>query len=1183
MTTTHIQSLFANDVTREIEEVIKVDQTDEQIIKFEIDEYVVTDEIAKHYQRILERYDKAPNHPTDGIGIWVSGFFGSGKSSFAKLLGLAIDNREIAGVPASERFAARATPAVKVLLNQITERTPTHAVIFDVSTDRGIRSGNQTLTEIMYRLFLDSLGYAKDLDLSELEIQLEAEGRLDEFRLAFERVTGGRSWDDRKGMVAFALSEASAAMHDLEPAIYAEPGAWARDAKGKADITPGLLAQRVKALTELRKPGHSVLFVIDEVGQFIAHDVQKMLDLQAVVQQFGVHGRGKHWVAVTSQERLNELVGGLGDKRIELARLMDRFPQPSQVHLEPSDISEVTSKRVLSKNADAQAQLGDLFKEHRGQLTAHTRLTADILLPELSRSGFIDLYPLLPYQIDLIIQVVSGLRTQGGANKHVGGANRTIIKLAQQLLIHPDVALGERPVGDLATLDVIYDLVESNISSEIRGKIKQIPSQVTHPRAQAVAKAVCLLQFVQSVHRTADNIAACLYPRLGAPSELESVAAALRELEAAHLVRHADDGYRIPSPAEDDWDKTRDQLSPKPSDIKRLHSEIISGFWKPQPSYTLSDVKSFKAGLVIDGREIDGGDLTFHLGFAEEGEDFTELAAELRTRSQLERDAVFWVVPLDKAIDRESVELFRSREMESRKGRDARTADETALIGEERARSRRHHSELQRLLRKACLTGSAYFAGNDRSPDGKATDVAKAAAAILGQVLPDVFTRFDEGAAKPGDVKRGLDALLTATDLQGLPSVFASLGLLRDEGDKTVFDVDAAALRDVLAEIESGAKYGQKASGKSLAEHFGRPPYGWDFDLVRLLTAVLLRSGKVQMTHKAEPIETATSVYAKDAFNNNNYFKAATFQPKEGVDFGAIARAAENYKLTFGTEAKELALSPLATEIRAALGQHQDAVQGAKDLLVHGRLPGVAVLDTALDEIRAIQRTPEAAVIADFNSSHQTIKEAIRRANELSTALTPGALEQLRLAATVMHTQWPVLAAEPDLSDETRSSAGALEDLLARETFFRELADIERHRAVIASDHDARFDAALKRKVAVYQAALDELVATAGWNDQNDEVKATISQPLRVHAQDDGAAKPPLSQLRADVDACLARLDSAVSDVHAIVEGERMVKVDPRAFFRDGVEDVEQLDAALSGLRDECERLIADGKKIVVR
>src|SRR6202047_1625766 len=186
-----------------------------------------------------------------------------------------------------------------------------------------------------------------------------------------------------------------------------------------------------------RCPSKALIFVVDEVGQFVARDVAKMLDLQAVVQNLGVKGRGKHWIVVTSQEKLGDLVSGRDDKKIALARLMDRFPL--QVHLEPSDISEVTSRRVLSKNAAAQAALGKLFDDHRGRLTENTRLSAHIKLPDLTRDNFVDLYPLLPYQIDLIIQVVSGLRTQGGASKHVGGANRTIIKLAQQLLINPAV------------------------------------------------------------------------------------------------------------------------------------------------------------------------------------------------------------------------------------------------------------------------------------------------------------------------------------------------------------------------------------------------------------------------------------------------------------------------------------------------------------------------------------------------------------------------------------------------------------------------------------------------------------------------------------------------------------------------------------------------------------------------
>jgi hypothetical protein len=539
MTSPAIATLFASEIDRRIEEVIKVDQTDQDILKHEIDEYVVTDAIRRHYTDVLDAYRDAYTKPTDGIAVWVSGFFGSGKSSFAKLLGLAIANRPIVGQPAATRFAERAGDAkIQALLATINEHLPTHAVIFDVSTDRGIRSGNQTLTEIMYGLFLQSLGYAKDLDLSELEIALEGEGRLAEFEATYARLTK-KEWAKSKGLLAFSLSEASRVMNALEPDTYPFADSWVKAVKDKSDITPGKLAERATELMKRRKPGHSLMFVVDEVGQFVARDVQKMLDLQAVVQQLGVKGRGKHWIVVTSQEKLNELVSGLDDKKIELARLMERFPQ--QVHLEPSDISEVTSRRVLKKNAGAQAELGKLYDVHRGRLTECTKLSADVQLPALTRETFVDLYPLLPYQIDLIIQVVSGLRTQGGASKHVGGANRTIIKLAQQLLINPGVRLADAAVGTLARLDQVYDLVEGNIGSDLRAKIIAIPKTVSHRLAQAVAKVVCLLQYVKTVHRTPENIAAALYPSVGADSRLADVKDALAELERAHLIRRGDD------------------------------------------------------------------------------------------------------------------------------------------------------------------------------------------------------------------------------------------------------------------------------------------------------------------------------------------------------------------------------------------------------------------------------------------------------------------------------------------------------------------------------------------------------------------------------------------------------------------------------------------------------------------
>lgn len=1175
-----IKTLFAKKIDRPIEEVIKVDQPGEEIIRDEIREYVVTDAIRGHYTRILEAYLETPNKPHEGIAVWVSGFFGSGKSSFAKMLGLSVSNRTVAGQSSAELFAQQAGDnKVRVLLKAINEKIPTHAVIFDVSTDRGIRSGNQTLTEIMYGVFLQSLGYARDLDLSELEIELESRGQLEAFQKVYAERHKGRLWDEDKGRLAFAFNDASVALHAMDKDRFPAPDSWWKAAKGKNDITPGKLAERIGELMKRRRPGQSLMFVIDEVGQFVARDVQKMLDLQAIVQNLGVRGRGKHWVVVTSQEQLGDIVTALRDSRPELARLMDRFPL--QVHLEASDISEVTSKRVLAKNAAAQATLGKLFDDHRGRLTDTTHLTADVKLPELSRDRFVDLYPLLPYQIDLVIDIVSGLRTQGGASKHVGGANRTIIKLAQQLLINPAVNLADASVGDLVRLDQVYDLVEGNIGSDVRAKISGIQKELGHPLAQRVAKVICLLQYVKTVHRSAENIAAALQPSVGGDSQVASVKEALRALEAAHKVRLGEGGYRIPTPAEDDWERLRNGIGPKPGDSHRIYSEVLAGFWQPQPSHTLCESKVFKAGLAIHGRQIESGDLMFQIYLAEAGKEFEQKDAEIRTRSRAERKDVFWAIAIDDAIEREVRELFRSKEMLARKERETKGEDAPALIAEERQRLRRHNEEIRRLLRLAALSGAIYFQGNSRRPTGSPNDVGKAASEVLGQVLPQVFERFQEAAAKVTDVKKGIEALFTAENLQGLPPVFANLALLRDELNRPVFRTEGGPLKEIQNRIEERANYGDTASGRYLADEFAKEPFGWDFDVVRLLVLALLRAGKIEVTSSGLTIDTAMGADARKAFENNP-FKQASFRPKKGVEFEQLVRASAAFQETFGRELPDITSArPIVAELHKEIARHEEAVAGALSTLSMHRLPGGGVLEGALEQMKAIRRGSEEGAISGFNASHRAIKDAIRRASEIEQALTEPRLHDLERARQALTVAWPFLKTEVGIGPDLESQAAQLEDLLKRETFYRDIPAIEQHARAIEVEYARRFDDAQQARIDAYGKALDSLTKVPGWLQIGESSQHEIGKPLQ-----DGKLPMPrgtsIQLLRADRDACEMRLRNAIRRLQELREGERLAPVQIQTWFGAGIETEEQLDAALAGLRAECARLIVAGKKVVI-
>ena len=366
-----VGELLSRDLDRKIEEIIKVDQTDEQSVHAEISEYVATGSIKEQYAQLLKAVAEAPSEPHEGIGVWISGFFGSGKSSFAKNLGYILQNRPVLGTPFSDLFKKQVDDRrVAEFIDLINVTIPTEAVMFDVSVDRATKRNTERIAELMYTVLLRELDYAEDFDVAELEFELEKEGRLEEF---VQRCQGryGEWRMVRKG--AQKIARASAILHELDDDTYPAADSWSRSLGSKtADISVGKLVERAFDLFARRRPGKALVFVIDEVGQYVARSADKIEDLRAVVEQFGKVGKNllkqrrivaPCWVVVTSLEKLDEVVAAIDSKRVELAKLQDRFK--FRVDLAPSDIREVATKRVLAKKPAALPVLKTLYRDNR--------------------------------------------------------------------------------------------------------------------------------------------------------------------------------------------------------------------------------------------------------------------------------------------------------------------------------------------------------------------------------------------------------------------------------------------------------------------------------------------------------------------------------------------------------------------------------------------------------------------------------------------------------------------------------------------------------------------------------------------------------------------------------------------------------------------------------------------------
>ena len=476
-----IGELLSRDLNRKIVEVIQVDQDKDEDVHSEITEYIATDSIKDQYATLLKAIADAPADPQDSVGVWISGFFGSGKSSFAKNLGYALQNPQVLGENYAFLFKRQIDDSrVSNYLDSILARIPSKVVLFEVAKERDTRKVTERIAELMYTVVLRELGYAEDFDIAELEIELEAEGKLDAFVNRCGEVYPEGWQKVRKG--AQKVSRASRILHEIDRSTYTAADSWAHTQRTRETaVTVRTVVERTFELMRRRHPGKAVVFIIDEVGQHVARSGDKIEDLRATIEEFGKVGKNLTksqkvpapcWIIVTSQEKLDEVVAAIDSKRVDIAKLQDRFRW--RVDLAPSDIREVATKRVLAKKDDAVPVLRELFGANQGSLNAAMRLERTARSSEISEEDFVHFYPYVPHYIDLCIGIMSGVRLQPGAPQYYGGSNRTIIKQAYEMLVSDRTAMAKQPIGKLVTLDKVFELVEGNLSNEKRTDIHEI-------------------------------------------------------------------------------------------------------------------------------------------------------------------------------------------------------------------------------------------------------------------------------------------------------------------------------------------------------------------------------------------------------------------------------------------------------------------------------------------------------------------------------------------------------------------------------------------------------------------------------------------------------------------------------------------------------------------------------------
>ena len=425
--------------------------------------------------------------------------------------------------------------------------------------------------------------------------------------------------------------------------------------------------------------------------------------------------------------------------------------------------------------------------------------------------------------------------------------------------------------------------------------------------------------------------------------------------------------------------------------------------------------------------------------------------------------------------------------------------------------------------------------------------------------------------------------MLESEDLRGLPPVFSTLKLLRNEGGTLIVETESGPLNEMLTWITNKSDYGINPQGKALETEFGSSPYGWDVDVVKLFTLCLLRAGQITATSQGLSINAVEDFGAGDVFTNNTKFRSATFRPKKVLDFAEVVKAAEAFKSTFGEEVKQLTQDEVAKAIRdKAIGRQRD-LREVLAMLQQNQLPGTDLFTSGISQMEQISTAGEEETILGFASGHAELKDALARAADIQSTIAEPQLQTLSRARRVLKHHWPFLSQEANATDEDRECAEQLSDLMQKEMFYKELPSIDQHAGRLEGLYDATFKAAVQDRSNCYTAAVEQLRSTAGWDQLDKDVQKRISEPLSSRTSNDVPGTTPIPQLRADVDACDKRLADAVAEVHRLIEGDRIVQVKVGGHFKGGVDTEEQLDTALSSLREECLHHIGKNKRVLIQ
>ncbi|MGF7184461.1 hypothetical protein GGQ84_000544 [Desulfitispora alkaliphila] len=833
-----IKDMFAKPIDRDIKGVIKVGQADDENIKQELEEYVVTRELQKHFADFLSSYKKGVNGHTDKMGVWISGFFGSGKSHFLKILSYLLENKVVNGKNAIDYFIDDNKIIDPIVLAdmKLAASVPTDVVLFNIDS-KSEMSGKQSkdaIVSVFLKVFNEMQGFCGSIPfLADLERQLVEQEKYEIFKNKFQE-DFGKPWEESRHKFDFIQDSVVEVLLEMEFMSEAAARNWCEKATEPYQLSIENFAKMVREYLDRKGRNHHIVFLVDEIGQYIGEDSKLMLNLQTVTEDLGTACQGKVWIVVTSQQDIDSITKTKGN---DFSKIQGRFD--TRLSLSSANVDEVIKKRILDKTTTADQTLRILY-EQKSTIIKNLIVFNDGVEKKLysNENDFSLVYPFVPYQFNLLASVLTSIRTHGASGKHLSEGERSMIALFKESAMK----LMDRDHGALIPFNVFYDALHQFLDHSHKGVISRAAdNSYINPDQEAdcfnvnVLKTLFMIKYVKEITANIDNITSLMISdidtdRIALKKRVEE---ALKILVRQMLVQKNGEIYVFLTDEEQEINREIENQNVEMAEVISKASELIFEDIFSDKKYrypAFNGRYSFAFNQIVDDRPYKSNqNHDIGVRVLTPGSDYGEDETTLRMMSGQGKE-VLVVLPNDSTFLNELRSALKI-EKYLRLTTSNKLAKFEQIKEAKRIEMRERNGNAKLFLQESMKNADIYVNG-DRAQIGS-KEVSSRINEAIGRLVSTVYHKlpYIDAAMNEANIR----ALFKSSNQQSLTI----------EGDQ---EANVNAIHDVLSYIASNSSMHTKTSMKSIMDRFMKAPYGFVEDDVEWIVAKLFKNGDISMT-----------------------------------------------------------------------------------------------------------------------------------------------------------------------------------------------------------------------------------------------------------------------------------------------------------------------------------------------